>query len=206
MDNIDWLGWLAGVVTPIIVIVAYLATRADVKDLRSRMDRINENLSSRIDKIENLFGKLVAYLQGERKEPLSSVFVDNLNPPSGKIEDSKTVNANSPISLTERGLKIAEKLKAGEVVEKYRKHILLPLDANKLAIQDMCFDFAMTRLRGILTAEERKVVDDEIYEQKGVHTDVLVIYGILFRNSFFKERGIPVPEIPAPDSNKSPDN
>ena len=91
-------------------------------------------------------------------------------------------------------------------MKKYREHISLPSDASKLAIQEACFDFALTRFYSVLTADDRKVVDDEIYEQGGVNTDVLIVHGVLFRNSFFKERGIPVPEIPVPGSNKSQDN
>ena len=139
MDTMELL-ILLGALAPVVILVTHFIPRPDARrlsdrldkmrnemdkmrdDLSGRIDKVNDNLNSRMGKTEHLVGRLVAYLQGERKEPLGSA-LHGLD----KIKDSEVIDSKSPISLTETGLKLAEKLKAAEAVEKISRAYIFAL-------------------------------------------------------------------------------
>ena len=71
---------------------------------------------------------------------------------------------NSPLCLTADGTALAERMAASRIVEKYRNRIVLPDDAHQLTIQNECLAFARISLMGALDDEERRRIQDVIYE------------------------------------------
>ncbi len=101
----------------------------------------------------------------------------------------KTAGKSSP--LTEHGLKIAKNIRASDTVGKYidRVRPKIPNDANKLKIQQVCFDYAFSELMNIMEQDKRSTVAKAIYKGSGNYQEILIIYGILFRDSIFKTKG-----------------
>ena len=113
---------------------------------------------------------------------------------SDNSSDNACVESASPHTLTAKGAALAKKMNARDIVDKYRRHILLPDDAHKLAIQEGCMIFAQNSLMELINHDEKNKILDEIYEEGGNAVNILNIFAVLFRDAFFKERGIPVPE------------
>lgn len=113
-----------------------------------------------------------------------------------QIATIRTANSRSPFALTNKGLEVARKIDAQTLVDKYieRVHSIISNDAHKLSIQEICFNYARNQFLGIVEAKERQIIWDAIYEEGGNADEVLVIYGVLFRNSIFEKRNIPVPK------------
>lgn len=109
------------------------------------------------------------------------------------IDDIKTPKKNSPATLNEKGLELAEKMGAREIVAKYIDRILLSEDADELEIQQTCFNFAFNLLLTVANAEEKKIIRAEIYEQQGNEPDVLFVFGVLFRDAILARRNLKVP-------------
>lgn len=105
---------------------------------------------------------------------------------------------NSPLCLTADGTALAERMAASRIVEKYRNRIVLPDDAHQLTIQDECLAFARISLMGALDDEERRRIQDVIYEDGDNFFAIMDIFGLLFRDAFLKERGFPVPKQASP--------
>ncbi len=162
----------------------------DIKNLDKGQRNILHSLVRFSSEVTGYINRYMSHKEGTLGANIGSTY------PEFTPTDISTAQTFSPIALTPRGEKIAQKLQSQAIVDKYAKHILLPEDATKFATQDACFSFANVRLLNILNSEERIIVEDEIYEGDGNTWNILIIYGILFRDKIFKQRGIDVPAKP----------
>ena len=103
--------------------------------------------------------------------------------------------ANSPTALTDYGIKIAEKVNADALVEKYAGDVAVTKDMNEYTIQQICFDYAQSTLLDILSVEERAVVENISFNEDIAVASIMRAVGIKLRDYKFKELGKAISEI-----------
>lgn len=184
----DWVTMIgAVVVTPALLLLAARSVHARIDALNTGLDALNAGMDAVVQGVSRLgsdLASLVAYVGGKSGDGISDAI------------DAKALSAAvaaSPTPLTEKGERIAKRIQAQALVNRYRHHIRIPEDASKLDIQETCLAFAVHGLSRVVSRAEWQVIEDEIYEIGGDRKEVLVIHGILFRDAFLAERGRPVP-------------
>ena len=112
--------------------------------------------------------------------------------------------AKSPTALTDYGIKIAEKVNADALVEKYAGDVAVTKDMNEYTIQQICFDYAQSTLLDILSVEERAVVENISFNEDIAVPSIMRAVGIKLRDYKFKELGKAISEINQPASSENP--
>ena len=181
--------------------VSYL--KKDVSDVKDKISDQAKDISDVKKDISNVFGSLkslAGYLQGKFSEKYSDVPLLSDVPVSytraGGISTtgSGAAKAASPLVLTSNGLESAHRMGAEEIAKKYQHHIIVPDDANKLVIQQECFDFVFSgRFLTLVSQKDKDIIQNEIDESRKKREETLLIFGILFRDIILKSRGLPVP-------------
>ena len=109
------------------------------------------------------------------------------------------VRAHSPISLTEVGKKVAISIEAENTLEKYYEKLKVQLEKSKpktaYDIQEAALRMARESIESYLNEDELNTIKDEAFNRGVPVEDVLVILGVLLRNHYLKEKGIPISEI-----------
>ena len=99
-----------------------------------------------------------------------------------------TYSANSPVSLTGIGKKLAKKLDAQDTVITMLPKVmkLLPKEPSVMDVQKVCFNYALTGLLNDVDKDLRHKIDLHVYQDMGDYNNTLMVYGILFRDAVFK--------------------
>ena len=172
----------------------------DMSDLKSELKEdisvVKKDVSvvkKDVSDVSSNFKVLLGYLQGKFGEKLTDVpFSDTRT--GIAATGPEVAKAASPIVLTSKGLEGAHRMGAEEIAKKYQHHIIVPDDANKLVIQQKCFDFIDSGdFLNLVNQKEKDIIQNEIYESSKKATETLLIFGILFRDIILKSRGLPVP-------------
>jgi len=143
--------------------------KAEVRDIRAEINTKVKNLKTDMDTV---------------KEDIKSI-LQQLPSPAAK--------SKSPLTLTEKGQKIAKALDADDVIAKLAGVIHIPKDASPFNIQDMCQTAFFSHWRELFTEDEISKIEDSAYENGVGIYDVLKVYAILMRDHILKKRGLPVP-------------
>lgn len=113
--------------------------------------------------------------------------------------------SHSPISLTEEGQKVSEKIKASVILANHKEE-LYKLINNKLDnaydIQMDAFKVIDNNLFKILNEQELLSLKNEAFSLGKPLEDLLVIFQILFRDDILKTKNIPIAEVDKCDPNK----
>ena len=174
--------------------IEVVALRSDVDGLKIEVVVLRKDLNS-------FRGEFVAFSYGitnhvnsyfSRQEDLNKVPAGSMYPPF----KWPAAASSSPMTLTKSGKEIARRLNAKELADKYVSDIQIPDDASKLQIQEACLTFAHLNLMDVIDKNELEVIEGEIYEAGGSKWDIMIVYGVLFRDAVFKSRGIEIPVRP----------
>lgn len=155
-------------------------------------------LTDRVSRIEDVI--MNSTKRGTASVSVSTENLQMLVPPT------TTSRATSPTTLSQIGRNLSERMKAEVIVKAHldRVRFRIPEDAHKLQIQDICFNYALNgEFLSNVSHAERKLIWDFIYETGGNGADILIIYGILFRDAIFEERGIIAPAVSKNSNKKS---
>ncbi len=100
----------------------------------------------------------------------------------------------SPISLSEKGREVFEKINSPSLIEKYRKHLpAIKADVTAYAIQEACLDFATNDLIALLDENDRRKIETVAYsEAASVNLILRSAVGIPLRDAILKERNIAI--------------
>ena len=178
MNHIDWTVIVTTVVT--VIAVFFSASRTE----KSFEDRFND-LVGRLEKLQQYLVQMTGNLEGRLGLPVNHLGARDIG--------SLNARSTSPITLTEKGQKLATDYNVQAFVDKYAERILIPDDANRLEIQEACFNFAFS-FKQYATRDEVDAISDAIFEDGGNAGETLVIYGILFRDKLFGKRDLAVPQ------------
>lgn len=96
------------------------------------------------------------------------------------------VKSMSPLSLTEVGQKIINKIGADKIFNTYK---------TTYDIQMFSMKIAKEKLPNLINEAELNAMKQEAYDNGILLEDVFSIFGILLRNYILNEKGIPVAEV-----------
>ena len=169
---------------------------AQAKDIADLKSDLKEDISNVSGSLKSLAG----YLHGKFSEKysdvplLSDVPVSYTRPGGISTTGSGAAKAASLLVLTSKDLEGAHRMGAEEIAKKYQHHIIVPNDANKLAIQQHCFDFVFSgHFLSLVNQKDKDIIQNEIDKSSKKEDETLIIFGILFRDIILKSRGLPVP-------------
>lgn len=115
------------------------------------------------------------------------------------VNPNCSVQAYSPISLTNVGRDIVARIKAPTILERcypaLREHPDIMAAKNAYDIQAACMRISRTEFEKCLNEAELVAVKQEAYERGNLLEDVLAVFGVLLRNRILEEKGIPVSEV-----------
>lgn len=155
---------------------------SDCKSLDKKVEKIEEDIHEiRID---------LAYIKGN---------IDIFKAGRAKNAQSDLMQSNSPISLTDEGKRVAEELRAEEIIDKNWERIRTTMERvrgkNAYDIQQFCIERASTAPEWFFDTETIDRVKMYAF-RKGMPVQLyLRLLGLLIRDRYFKENGIPLYEV-----------
>jgi len=157
-----------------------------------KVDARFDNIEKDLDKVDSKIGVLNEKVDGlplKIKDIISGIGILS----SRVSSKSEYAVSESPLTLTEKGVKLAKKLKVQQTIDTFIDKVDISKDASPFIIQNACNNFVVTRMMNLISSEERRAIEDEAYEDGGNLGDVLVVYSIMLRNAIFEARGIEIP-------------
>lgn len=117
-----------------------------------------------------------------------------------KSNSNPLAKSNSPVSLTELGLKVAEDLKAEDLIAHNWEKIIKTLDTeisdkNAYDIQEYCKQTAAVQLEKFLNADDINKIKEYAYKQGNNLYYYSIIFALLIRDKYFKYKGINLDDI-----------
>jgi hypothetical protein len=120
-----------------------------------------------------------------------------------------TIKSHSPVSLTEKGLKISTQLKIEDKVsvhwDKISKFIDKKSPVNPYDIQIVSMEVSRECFDRIFSIEEQSEIKSFAYKTGINLLEIFPIIGVIVRDRFLTEKGISVDEIDVHDPNKNPE-
>ena len=117
-----------------------------------------------------------------------------------------TVQSHSPMSLTEIGKKISAELKMEDKVTNHWEGVKNEIDkkspSNPYDIQTISMELARNCFEHIFTPSEQSEIKVYAYKSGANLLEILPIIGIIVRDRYLKEKGIPAVDIHAHDPTK----
>jgi hypothetical protein len=114
----------------------------------------------------------------------------------------RPVAAQSPISLTNIGREIAEKIKANTILEKCLPQLTSEVDAitpgnpgNAYDIQLAAMKVAKEKMLSCLNESELIAVKQEAYDRGLLVEDILAIFGVLLRDRILNNKGLSILDV-----------
>lgn len=175
--------WAEVLTAGLVLITSFVSTWY----LTGQFKRQTDNLEGRLNSLEKRI---------ESTDGFFSKLKDLVLQMAGRVYPAPiNFSAYSPMTLTVRGQDISNELEAPRLVEEYLSNAEdgLPDNANELTIQKHCFKFAKKALLDTVDAKQRARIEKSIYDEGQGDDNILVIFGILFRDAVFRKRGITVP-------------
>lgn len=112
---------------------------------------------------------------------------------------NSTVRSMSPLQLTEIGRDVMENINAQEIFNKYRERLISEVDVsspqNAYDIQQRAIQVVKTTLPDLLNEDELVKLKQEAFQRGSILEDILIVFGILLRNTILKERNISIADI-----------
>ena len=183
-----------------------------VDKLDEKLDKEVDKLDTKIDKLDTKVDKLDARVGGLETKVggletkvvgIHSVLTQlvSLIDKDGQIDLDAPMLKSSPYYLSEFGKKIVKKINGQTLLEKYVHKIDVPEGINAYEIQEQCFNYAKYDLMKEVTNEEKDIIQMYAYESGDPMYYATDVMGVLFRDYWFKERGVPIPK-PKPEKSK----
>ena len=190
-----------------------------VDKLDAKLDKEVDKLDTKIDKLDTKVDKLDARVGGLETKVggletkvggletkvggIHSVLTQlvSLIDKDGQIDLDAPMLKSSPYYLSEFGKKIVKKINGQTLLEKYVHKIDVPEGINAYEIQEQCFNYAKYDLMKEVTNEEKDIIQMYAYESGDPMYYATDVMGVLFRDYWFKERGVPIPK-PKPEKPK----
>ena len=157
-----------------------LGSRVDA--LENRMDK----LENRMDKLLNEFSSIKMYITKG---------------------NGGLVQSFSPISLTEKGKAVAEKMKIEAVLDKNWDNIYKYIEQgitsdNAYDLQEFCIEAATTYLSNLFTKEDIDRIKLFAYNEGNPIEFYGAMIGVLIRDRYFAQKGIRTSEVDETNPNK----
>lgn len=182
--------WLTHYITRKITLInaEHSQIKEEAKAVEERIDKRFGQMDKRIDKVENYIDEIrkdISFLKGTIEVTLRS---------SGAL-----TQAHSPISLTEKGERVAEEIEADKIIATNWERMRATLDAEDLKtaydIQQFCIEtpeFEPLRFFDETTVNHIK---DFAFNQGMPIQMYYRMLGVIIRDRYFDEKGIPLQDV-----------
>jgi hypothetical protein len=179
---------LGSIVVAVIVRVVYL--HFSFKHIKVDVGSQNKSLDKLSEKVDKLHIKIDTSFQS------ITTRIDTL------FSSQSVAKHNSPLTLTEQGLRIVDEIKANDIINEYKNQLDEVLKnknydlSNEYDIEKSCFEIVANSLIPILLLDSNKVLQFKtIAYREGLFYDgyLKTIFGILYRDKILKEQGFSVP-------------
>jgi hypothetical protein len=171
----------------VFVLIAILILAAIGLFKIGRWTEIFKNHEDKITKVENLAEKVL--VMGTK---VDLIYENTLG-------SKRVVAAMSPITLTDIGKDIAEKIKADTILERcipqLVKEVELEKPNNAYDIQMISMKVAKERMISCLNENELTTVKQEAYNRGLLVEDIMSVFGVLLRNHMLNKKGIPISDV-----------
>jgi hypothetical protein len=165
-----------------------------------RQDSQEKTTEKLEDKIERVKVELVEIKVNAKETATKVDFIYNT------LKINPLTQEKSPITLTEKGEIVRKKIKADEILEKYKDKLISEFDKEKeknaYDIQVEAFRVIDVVLPKLLDETEFTVIKNEAFKLGRPFSDVLIIFKILLRDSLLNKKGIRLEDIDKDDTNK----
>lgn len=115
------------------------------------------------------------------------------------VNPHRTTMSHSPISLTDIGKDIANKIEANKILDKYisklTKEVNLSKPKNAYDIQIASMDVAKVKMISLLNEEELFLAKQEAYNRGLLVEDIMSVFGVLLRNRVLTEKKISISDV-----------
>ena len=116
-----------------------------------------------------------------------------------QVNPNSPVRSSSPLSLTDTGKEIAEKIKADAIILKYisrlNKDVEVNNPKNAYDVQEISMSVVSEKLLAMLSEEELNLVKQEAFNRGLRIEDVMSVLGILLRNRILEEKHLPISDV-----------
>lgn len=111
----------------------------------------------------------------------------------------KLVQSQSPISLTDLGKTISEKIQVEKILGRNLSQLSSAVDAkgpkNAYDIQMASMQVAKEKMLSLLNESELALIKQEAFQRGIVVEDMADIFGVLLRNHILQQKGLPIAEV-----------
>lgn len=203
--------WLTHYITK--KVTEFKAQHSDIKEearnIEARVDARLENMNKSIDIRFDHIDKRISKIEGDVDEIRRDMAYLKGSLDIFKNKQNTLMRSHSPISLTEEGEKVAQEMKANEAIDRNWSKISKNLEklsgANAYDIQTYCIETA--------SVEPELFFDDLTIDRvktfafkKGMPLQLLLrLLGLLIRDRYFSENGMPLSAIDNADSSSPSD-
>ena len=158
-----------------------------------RFDSVDKRFEATDKRLASIERRMDA-LPGQIMQNVRSLLIEMGFAQNSGQQHVDNVNPESPLTLTKKGAKIARKMGAKNMVQKYCEQVELNEDPSPFNIQRATQFFTMDKFMTIVTPEEKQMIENVAYEDGGNLAGILVIFAVMIRDEIFKKHGIAVPK------------
>lgn len=191
-DLIKQLNSSVWVLIALLFVAFYLVSK--VSNLIGKWSEKSSHQDEKIGNLSNL-AKDVIVMQTK----VEMIYQNTLKTP--------LVMSSSPLTLTNAGKEISEKIEANKILQKYISQLCSEVELtspkNAYDIQMAAIKIVKEKLISFLNEKELTDIKNQAYLRGILVEDVLSVFGILLRNHILNEKGIPIADVDKHDiSNK----
>jgi hypothetical protein len=176
-----------------------------VTEIRTSQEKIESSVDNVYKRIDNRVDKIEGHIDDIRRDISFLKAVVDVSQFNSKQE---VAQRKSPISLTEIGHKIAEELKAEDMLGRNWDRIFDNLetninDKNAYDIQQYCIETATIDLGAFIEKSDVDTVKKTAYKDGRPLAFYAPIFGVLIRDKYLNQKGIDISEVDKHDPSRA---
>jgi hypothetical protein len=174
-----------------------------VTEIRTSQEKTESSINNVYTRIDNRVDKIEGHIDDIRRDISFLKAVVDVSQFNSK---QAVTQRKSPISLTEMGREIAEKLKVKDMLGRNWDKIFNNLEANindknAYDIQQYCIETATIDLGAFIAKNDVDTVKQAAYKEGRPLAFYAPIFGVLIRDRYLAQKGIDISEVDRHDPN-----
>ena len=167
--------------------------RGEVKELRGEVKEVRGEVTDLRGEVTDLRGEVTEL--GGRVDSLAGK-VEDISGRMNTLGGNNFIGNHSPLSLNDKGKKLAEKMHASDIASRYKEKLVREAENSRpYQIQKNCFDYARREIPADLEKEDQEEYEHltDVAFDEGVEIEILMyILGIVLRDQVLEAVGKPI--------------
>jgi hypothetical protein len=172
-----------------------------------KIENNTDKISGRVGKIENstdMFSDRIGRIENNTDKIREDIIIIRA---SMKASADSYTQSQSPVSLTQKGMEIADRLKIYEIVTSNWDRIFQYIeksvkDKNAYDIQQFCIERATINLLEFFTEEDVREIKTVAFQEGRSIESFGGLIGVIIRNTYFAAKEIDINEVDRSDPQK----